>query len=160
MKIKQIILILSTIFYISCADFGTIIVDLPPATPDEIPPFVITKPLFELNSRPYHFNYSGIIFNFYNTGDEIVDTITISFRIFDQKTQNSPLIGTNKFEITKRELIHPDENKEIIISLDNFIYIAPTEPYLIDFFYISRINYVNGSFWDDKYGKYRVRSSK
>ena len=143
----------------ACADMGGIITDIPPATPEEIPPFVITKPTFEINGRPFQFNYSGVVFSFLNTRMEIVQSITVSFRIFDQRTQSSPFIGTNKFEITKMELIHPDERKEIIISLDPYIYIAPTEPFLIDFFYISRIDYVSGRFWEDKYGKYRVRVS-
>ena len=163
MKLKlffNITLVLFALKFGSCADLGSIIVDMPPETPAEIPPFVITKPIFELNGRPFNFNYSGVVFNFFNTGEEIVDAITVSFRLFDQRTQNSPLIGTNKFEITKRELVLPEENKEIIISLDHFIYIAPTEAYLIDFFYVSRINYVDGHVWEDKYGKYRVRAAK
>ena len=162
MQIKRLFLIWALImpFLTTCADFSGIIVDMPPSTPDEMPPFVITKPSFEINSRPLHFNYSGVVFNFVNTGTDIIEAITVSFRIFDQRTQSSPLIGTNKFEITKLELIHPDENKEIIISMDRFVYIAPTEPYLIDFFYICRIHYVGGKIWEDKYGKYRIRVVK
>ena|GEM_PF-2350674 len=160
MQIKKIsftmqILLISVL--ISCTELNGIIVDLPPSTPDEIPPFVITRPVFEISERPFHFNYSGVVFNLFNTGPEVIDTITVSFRVFDQRTQSSPFLGTNKFEITKLELIHPNESKEIIISLDRFIYIAPTEPYIIDFFYVSRIDYVDGKVWEDKYGKFRVR---
>ena len=160
MKTKLYNLSFIFLIFCSCSDLGGIIVDLPPSTQDEMPPFVITKPVFETNGRPLHYNYSAVVFNFLNTGTEVIGALTVSFRLFDQRTQNSPLIGTNKFEITKNELIHPDENREIVISLDRFLYIAPTEPYIIDFFYISKINYVDGNVWEDKYGKYRVRAAK
>jgi hypothetical protein len=77
--------------------------------------------------------------------------------LFDSKINGSPVIGSNKFELTKLDFVAPEENKEILISLDRFIHIAPTEPYIIDFFYISEIHYINGNVWQDKFGKYRVR---
>jgi hypothetical protein len=141
----------------SCEQVTGIVVDMPSTPPEELPPFVITKPAFEIIERPYYFRYAGIVFKFLNTAPEIVDKITVSFLLFDQKTQDSPFIGSNKFEIAKLDVVFPDENKEIIISLDQFIYIAPTEPYLIDFFYVYEIHYVDGTVWQDKYGKYRVR---
>jgi len=142
----------------SCEQVTGIILDMPPSSQGELPPFVITKPVFETIERPYYFKYAGIVYKFFNTTDEVIDRITVSFLLFDPKTQDSPFIGSNKFEISKWDIVLPGENKEIIISLDHFIYIAPTEPYLIDFFYIYEIHYVDGSIWQDKYGKYRVRN--
>ena len=141
----------------ACDGAANIIADWPPATPDDVPPFVITRPVFEITERSGYFTYAGVVFSFLNTAQENVDSLTVSFMLFDAETQTSPFIGNNKFEITKFDLVFPDENKEVIISLDRFIYIAPTEPYLIDFFYISGIHYTDGSTWQDKYGKYRVR---
>ena len=137
-----------------------IIADIPPKTPTEIPPFVITKPVFEIVERTNYFRYAGIVFKFLNMTEEYVDRITVSFMLFDPKTQSSPFITTNKFEISKWDFIFPHENKEIIISLDKYIYIAPAEPYLIDFFYISEIHYLNGTIWQDKNGIYRIRCIK
>jgi hypothetical protein len=137
-----------------------IIADMPPATPTEVPPFVITKPIFEISGRTNYFNYAGIVFKFLNHAEEHIDRITISFMLFDPKTQSNPFITANKFEITKWDFVLPKENKEIIISLDQYIYIAPAEPYIIDFFYISEIHYLNGSVWQDKNGKYRIRGTK
>ena len=141
----------------SCEDMAGIIIDVPPPVPGELAPFVITRPVFEIIERPSHFRFAGITFNFLNQAEIIAESITVSFLLFDPKTQESPFFGSNKFEITKRELVFPDENTEIIISLDNFIHIAPTTPYLIDFFYIYEIRYVDGNVWQDKYGKFRVR---
>ena len=156
-KSNVIIVLIITALFTACDSVSGIIADWPPATPSEVPPFVITKPVFETAERPGCFIYAGVVFNFFNTARENVDGITVSFMLFDAETQASPFIGNNKFEITKLDLVLPDENKEIIISLDRYIYIAPAEPYLVDFFYISEIHYSDGSTWQDKYGRYRVR---
>jgi len=158
MSIKQISFILMlviTLFFPACEgiikDGGLIYGS------QESPPYVITKPVSEINGRPGYFYYAGVVFKFLNTAPKNVDWITVSFMLFDAKTQASPFIGTNKFEITKLGLVTVNENKEIIISLDQYIHVAPTEPYLIDFFYISEIHYVDDSTWQDKDGLYRVR---
>ena len=143
--------------FASCEGMTGIIMDLPPSEPGEVPPFVITRPVFEIVERPYYFKYAGITFKFYNQAAKTVDKITVSFLLFDQRTQDSPFIGSNKFEIAKWDIVQPNENREIILSLDQFIHIAPTEPYLVDFFYIYEIHYADGSVWQDKYGKYGVR---
>ena len=155
--LNMLIILLFVIMLGSCDNMAGVIVDIPPPSSKELTPFVITRPVFETTGRPYGFNYAGVVFKFLNQNQEAVEKITVSFMLFDQKTQNNPFIGTNKFEIAKWEMIYPDENKEIIISLDKFIHIAPAEPYLIDSFFISEISYVNGGSWQDKNGKYRVR---
>jgi len=158
MQIKQnrfFLILLFSAFLMECEDIirdGVLI-----HGPMESPPFVITKPVSETTERPGYFYYAGIVFKFLNTAPKNVDKITVSFMLFDAKTKASPFIGSNKFEITKLNLVMINENKEMIISLDQYIHIAPTEPYLIDFFYISEIHYVDDSTWQDKNGLYRVR---
>jgi len=129
----------------------------PTAAQPQIPPFVISKPVVEIYERINSFKYAGIVFKFLNNTEMYVEKITICFMLFDTKTQTSPFIGTNKFEITKNDFLAPGENKEMSISLDPYIYIAPTEPYLVDFFYVSEVRYIDGAVWRDTYGKYRVR---
>ena len=152
-----IIIPVMLVFLTGCLEVTGIVADIPPTDPTDLPPFVITKPVFEIYERPYYFKYAGIVFKFLNKAGENVDKITVSFLLFDPKTNDSPFVGSNKFQITKWDVVLPNENKEIIISLDPFIYIAPTEPYLIDLFYIYEIHYTNNSVWQDIYGKYRVR---
>ena len=155
--ISAIIILAMPVLFSACEGVTGIIVDVPPSSAWELPPFVITRPAFEVVERPYLFKFAGLAFKFLNKDQKIVDRITVSFLLFDQRTQDNPFIGSNKFEITKWDIVFPNENKEIIISLDQFIYIAPREPYLVDFFYVSEIHYVDGSVWQDKYGKFRVR---
>ena len=152
-----LVIIVMSIITAACESPTWIVADAPPTTPSEVPPFVISKPVVEITERINYFQCAGIVFKFLNNGGEPVDKITISFMLFDTKTQVSPFFGSNVFEITKLDFVAPGENKEICISLDQFIYIAPSEPYLIDFFYVSNIHYIDGTIWQDEYGKYRVR---
>jgi len=126
----------------------------------EAPPYVITKPVCEISERTYVFTYAGLSFKFLNGSGKTVNRITVSFMLFDAKTLTNPFIGSNIFEISKLDLILPDENREILISLDGYIYTAPTEPYLIDYFYISEISYTDGSVWQDKFGIYNTGTVK
>ena len=157
MKIKPVLLLLAVTIFMACESPTWIIADMSPTTPSEIPPFVLSKPVVEINERINCFQYAGIVFKLLNTGEEHIEKITICFMLFDAKSQVSPFIGSNKFEITKYDFLAPGENKEIGLSLDRHIYIAPTEPYLIDFFYIAEIHYIDGTIWQDTYGKYRMR---
>jgi hypothetical protein len=120
----------------------------------EIPPFVISKPVCELTDDFPNFTHAGISFFFLNQSDKDISNVTASFMLFDARTKTNPFVGTNLFEIQKYVSISPDENKQIVLSLDRVIYVAPIEPYLINNFYISGIEYADGSIWKDKYGVY------
>ena len=157
MRIPKLTALTAVLLFIACDGMTSIIADLPPTAPQDVPPFVITKPEMEINERVNYYTYAGIAFRFLNNSVEHIDRITVSFMLFDAKTGGSPFIGNNRFEISKWDMIYPGENKEVFISLDRYIYTAPTEPFLIDFFFVSEIHYVNGDTWDDKQGKYRVR---
>ena len=150
-RINALVIIILGFFLISCAG----LID-----PLSVPPYVITEPVSDINGRPGYFTYAGIVFEFMNTASKNIDKITVSFMLFDSNTQASPFVGSNKFEITRSALVLAGETKEIIISLDQYIYAAPSKPYLIDFFYISEIHYLDGSYWQDKNGLYRRRAGK
>ena len=124
------------------------------------PPYTITKPVFETSQRSYVFTYAGLSFYLMNNTQKTINSIKVSFMLFDSKTKSSPFIGSNIFEITVNDTIHPDENREILISLDKYVHTAPAEPYLIDYFHISQINYSDGSIWRDKYGTYNTGTLK
>ena len=149
MRIPRTVVLTAVMLFIACDDLSLVTVAMPP--------FVITKPVMEISERTNHYTYAGIAFKFLNNSDEHVDRITVSFMLFDAKTQGGAFIGNNRFEIVKWNMVYPRENREVFISLDRYIYTAPAEPYLIDFFYVSEIHYTDDSTWEDKQGKYRVR---
>ena len=160
MSIRRVnipVLLMVAVIFTACDNMANVFTDWPSAIPGKAPPFVITKPVFEITEYPNYFSFAGMVFNYLNTAEENVDRITVSFMLFDADTQANPFIGSNQFEITKLDLVLQNENKKIIISLDRFIHIAPTKPYLIDYFYISEVHFADGTTWQDKYGAYRVR---
>jgi len=146
---KYLIILLTAILPASC-DFADI----------EPPPYIITRPVFSITARPPVFNYAGITFEFLNKSGKTVNSVSVSFMLFDARTKTSPFTGSNVFNITKPDSVPPNEKKEICISLDWYIHIAPAEPYLIDFFYISEIQYADGSVWQDKNGLFYTGTVK
>jgi len=157
-RLHLCIIILTVVLLLtSCIDMGGIVMDIPPSSPGELPPFVISRPVFETTGRPAQFNFAGISFQFLNQGNEIVESITVSFLLFDARTLENPFLGSNRFLITRRETLFPNLVNDVFISLDRFIHVAPSEPFLIDFFYIYEIRYVDGTVWQDHHGRFRVR---
>jgi hypothetical protein len=122
------------------------------------PPYVVTRPVFVTGERSGYYHYAGIEFFLLNSSGTAISETTVSFALFDAQTGENPLAGSNKFSLTILEVIDPDEKKEIIIPLDDYIYIAPARPYTIDFFYISKIVYADGSLWTDTWGTYHTGS--
>jgi hypothetical protein len=78
--------------------------------------------------------------------------------VYDAETKRSPFIGSNTIKVTHNGTVAPGEKILFITSLDPYTHIAPSKPYIIDFFYISRIEYSDGSAWEDKYGVYHTGS--
>jgi hypothetical protein len=120
----------------------------------DAPPYVVTSPVCVVGERTGYYQFIGIEFYFLNTSPKEISQITVSFRVFDAQTEKNPLVGSNLFELTLLGSIYADEKKEMIIPFDRDIYKAPSEPNLIDFFYVSEILYVDCSTWEDPYGTY------
>jgi hypothetical protein len=77
--------------------------------------------------------------------------------VFDAETSKNPLIGSNIITASFSGNIPSGVKKDLIISLDPYIYVAPEKPYLVDFFYVSRIAYTDGTVWEDRNGIYYTR---
>jgi hypothetical protein len=106
-----------------------------------------------------YYRFAGIEFTFLNTSSTAVAEITVSFALFDAQTKKNPLTGSNKFSLTMRGTVGPYEKKEMIIPLDDYLYLSPSQPFIIDLFYIAKIVYIDGSVWTDTYGVYHTGSS-
>jgi hypothetical protein len=125
-------------------------------TADSSPPYVITKPVSYCAERAGYYLYAGVEFTFLNTASKTVSDVAVSFMVFDRETQRTPFIGSNIIKTSFSGAIAGGQAKDFIISLDPYVYVAPEEPYLIDFFYISRIKYDDGSAWEDRNGIYHT----
>jgi hypothetical protein len=124
----------------------------------EAPPFVIGKPVSVAGEREGYYKYAGVEFTCHNKNTKTMSVISVSFMVYDAETSKTPFIGSNIIKADFEGELAGDEEKLFIISLDTYIYTAPDKPYLIDFFYISRVEFVDGSVWEDPYGAYHTRS--
>ncbi|MDR0909112.1 MAG: hypothetical protein LBM77_05040 [Spirochaetaceae bacterium] len=123
---------------------------------NETPPYVVSVPQCLVGSKESYYQFAGIEFEFLNASDKTISAIHISCRVYDAETERNPFIGSNQINVSFDENIEAGVKKKLIITLDPYIYNAPEEPYLIDFFYIAKIEYADGSKWEDAYGTYHV----
>jgi hypothetical protein len=126
--------------------------------PQSAPPYVITQPVCVAGERPGFYRYAGIELYISNTSDIAISELTVSFALFDAETGKNPFAGSNKFSLTLRGTVMPYDKKELIIPLDDYLYLAPRRPFIIDFFYIAKIEYADGSVWTDNHGIYHTGS--
>jgi len=122
------------------------------------PPYVITKPESVAGAQSGYFEFAGINFDFYNKCNKDIRRIIVSFIVYDSETETNPLIGSNVITVNYDGYISAGERKSLVISLDQYIYTAPEDPFLIDFFYVKEIVYTDGSSWSDPTGTYYTRS--
>lgn len=99
--------------------------------------------------------FAGVSFTFYNSSSKVISDFSVSFRLYDSEGEN-PFIGSNCVSSTNKEIIGPNSTSEVVVSLDDFITVMPEEPYQIDYFYVTRIHYSDGSSWKDEYGIYAL----
>jgi hypothetical protein len=121
-------------------------------------PYIISKPSCVIGYRDAYYRFVGIEFGFTNITEKTIVSINISCMVFDADTSKNPFIGSNLLKLSYSGSIAPQSTKEMIISLDRYIYVAPDKPYLIDFFYIAEIKYEDGSSWSDMLGIYYTNS--
>lgn len=97
------------------------------------------------------FEVCGIDLYFLNKADKEVENFTVVFSLFDENGE--PAATTkNSLVFTVSENLDPKESVNLCLSLDDYITYIPTEDYFIDYLYVSRISYSDGTVWSDPYG--------
>lgn len=117
-------------------------------------PYAITEPECRIGKIQELQEFAGIYVTFYNNSEKSVKDITFSCLVFDSNGDESPFVGSNVISSRSSGIIKPKSTQEINISLDKYITQIPLEPYIIDFFYIKKIEYEDGSVWTDPYGSW------
>ncbi|MEL3906607.1 MAG: hypothetical protein P1P65_06225 [Treponema sp.] len=119
-------------------------------------PFAVSVPQCKIGAEPGYYEAAGIEFDFYNTSTKDMQEVEVQCMIFDAETKKNPFIGSNIVRAKIRQNIEGGTQKKLIIPLDNYIYIIPEKPYLIDYFFIRKITFNDGSEWKDVFGIYKV----
>lgn len=98
---------------------------------------------------------AGLDFTFLNKDSQKVKSITLVFFMYDEEG-NPPAIGPNNAELEIFVEVEPGEFVEDCICIDQLLYEIPDEPYQLDYLYVSRILYEDGSEWRDPYGFFSI----
>ncbi len=122
--------------------------------PDSFPPFVLGKPECVIGERPGYYLVAGIEFEFANTSGKSIRSLSVSAMVYDRETESNPFVGSNRIEGLFAGDIPGKSKIDAAIPLDSYIYVAPSEPYIVDFFYVSAIEYSDGTSWADPNGAY------
>lgn len=147
LKILSITLLTFSSFFISCESEKT-----------SSPPYVIGPLHCSLGERKSYYLVAGLEFDFWNISQKDIVEIETSGVVFDRDTEANPFVGTNVISSVFSGRIPANTKHTLILPLDQYIYHVPVKPYIIDYFYIKKILYSDGSIWVDCSGAYYTRS--
>ncbi len=119
-------------------------------------PYVLNDPHVELGYKPDCHNYAGAYFEFFNDSSKTVKEFSVSFLLYDSDGQ-SPFTGSNQVTSKIVTSLGPEQSDDFIVNLDPYLAVVPSEPYEMDFVFIKKIIYTDGSTWSDPMGMYAAR---
>jgi hypothetical protein len=70
---------------------------------------------------------------------------------------NNPFVGSNNVVERVDGNVPSGASTAVLIPMDDYLTIVPDEPYKIDFMYVRKIEYADGSEWTDPFGMYSAR---
>lgn len=121
-------------------------------------PYTVTSPRVELSSPEDSRSLAGMRLSFFNGADKTVESLTLSFMLYDSDGSN-PFLGSNCIVAKCGQEVPPFSDIELVVELDPYISAVPDEPYTVDYLYVREIRYDDGSVWSDPYGMYSVREA-
>lgn len=121
-------------------------------------PYIITKPECHLGSLSPHYTACGVHFSVTNKTRKTMKKLSISCMVYSDMNGSNPFMGNNNIHADFTENIAPGETKILILNLDPYLSVVPSEPFIIDFFFIKRIEFTDGSVYTDYNGTHAVSS--
>lgn len=144
----KVISILAVTFaaVVSCAD------------PMNETPYIVSTPVSKCTPSPGNYEHAGIEFDFFNTTDKDIKSVTVSCYVYSATDKTNPLSISNKVEAIFTEIIPSQSEKRLSINLDSRLYYIPDKPFIVDFFTIPKIGFSDGTVWEDKTCQFFTRS--
>ncbi|NLK46676.1 MAG: hypothetical protein GX297_08515 [Treponema sp.] len=126
-------------------------------------PFVISIPECKIGSLPGCYAHCGVHFSYTNTSTKDVERIKISCMVYSDKNGTNPFIGSNHIladfpDEGISNNIASGESRNFILNLDPYIYSTPAAPFFIDYFFVRKVTFTDGSTFEDPFGTYHVKS--
>ena len=122
--------------------------DLSALTAGNNPYLVSGKFVMEEDSSDYEI--CGAELKFYNRSEKKVTEFEVVFYLFDSDGEPAQECWNQlSFDI---EIIDAEDSFEICLSLDSYMASVPQSQLRIDYLFVSKICYDDGSVWEDPYG--------
>lgn len=90
-------------------------------------------------------------YTFCNDSKKVVKDFTIVFYVFDSDG-DVPLKNKNNIVVRIQTEVGVKEELSDKIKLNEYLSYIPEEPFFIDYLYVSSINYIEGTLWNDPFG--------
>ena len=90
-------------------------------------------------------------YTFCNDSKKVVKDFTIVFYVFDSDG-DVPLKNKNNIVVRIQTEVGAKEELSDKIKLNEYLSYVPEEPFFVDYLYVSSINYIEGTLWNDPFG--------
>lgn len=90
-------------------------------------------------------------YTFCNDSKKVVKDFTIVFYVFDSDG-DVPLKNKNNIVVRIQTEVGAKEELYDKIKLNEYLSYIPEEPFFVDYLYVSSINYIEGTLWNDPFG--------
>lgn len=114
-------------------------------------PYCVTDSYVVVGKEDGFFNLAGAYIDIVNNSEKEIVSADISFLLYD--AQGNPAGSpTNKMECNVDLNLLPCEETEVVISLDKMLGAHVEKKYNLDFVYLTKIVYEDGTCWVDPMG--------
>lgn len=113
-------------------------------------PYIVHAEMVMDESENYQ--VAGLDLYLLNQTEKDISGFTLVFYVYDSDG-NPPMNMRNNIVITVEAEIAAKESLSTCVSLDKYLSSIPEEPYQLDFVYVSKIKYADGTEWDDPFGQ-------
>lgn len=114
-------------------------------------PYTVADAVVEVGERTGAYDFAGARFTLYNDSPKDISSFTVSFLVYDGDGLN-PFVGTNCVVKDFDTPISANAWADFSVSLDSLLPGAPQDTFILDFFYVKKISYADGTSWADPFG--------
>ena len=142
--VKQLTLLLSSFFILSCSAYS-----------QETAPYVINGN-FVMEDGALDYSICGVDFYLLNKSSKEIKKINVVFYLFD-KDGEPAYECRSKISGEIEKTIEAGGESNFCMSLDNFMNLVPADPLVVDYLYLAKIEYEDGSLWEDPFGLFAFK---
>ena len=138
-KFKHVFLLCVVFVLVSCTSYSR-----------DIVPYVMSGE-FVMEEGASDYSICGVKFYLFNKSERDIKRINLVFYLFDKDGEPASECS-NKISVVIEKEFFAGEGDSFCMSLDTFITSVPEDFLIIDYLYLAKIEYEDGSIWEDPYG--------